>query len=61
MHNRNRLNTTHGKKGVPELPAVREHVHFMPLVIFFTDDDGRTMRTKPAIAFRVSDADLRDN
>lgn len=61
MHNRSKLATTHGKNGVPELPAFREHIHFMTLVIFFTDDDGRTMRTKPAIAFRVSDADLREN
>ncbi len=61
MQHKTKLSTTHGKNGVPELPAFREHLHFMSLVVFFTDDDGRTMRTKPAIAFRMSDADLRDN
>lgn len=52
---------THGKNGLAELPAVREHIHYMSLVVFFTDDNGRVMRTRPAIACRVSDADLRDN
>jgi len=61
MHNKYKLSTTHGKNGVPELPTVREHLHYMTLVVFFTDGNGQVMRTKPAIACRVSDADLRDN
>ncbi len=55
------LKRTHGKNGLPELPAYREHLHYMALVVFFTDDNGHVLRTKPAIACRVSDADLRDN
>lgn len=57
-----RLKTTHGKNGVPEMPAVGfEHIAYHPLAIFYLDPNEPRLVTQIAIACKVSDADLRDN
>jgi hypothetical protein len=55
------LKTTHGKNGVPELPAVFDHIAYSPLAVFFMDPNEPRLVTQIAIACMVSDADLRDN
>lgn len=55
------LKTTHGKNGVPELPAVFDHIAYSSLAIFYTDPNDTRLVTVVAIACMVSDADLRDN
>lgn len=55
------LKRTHGKNGLSELPAWREHLHFASLVVMFTEHEGGRFYTKAVICCQVSDADLRDN
>lgn len=56
-----RLKTTHGKNGVPELPAVFDHIAYSCLAIFYVEPNEPRLITVVAIACMVSDADLRDN
>ena len=55
------LRLTAGKHG-NRMTAHREHLAFMPLVIFFSEvTESGAIRTTAVIACQVSDADLRDN
>ncbi len=49
-----------GKHG-NRMSAYDSHLSNMPIVILFAESDGKALRTRAAIAFRVSDADRRGN
>lgn len=56
-----KVKTTHGKNGVPELPAYQDHLRFSTVVCFYSVEDRDKLGTVIGIACRVSDADLRSN